>query len=107
MSGLVQIFRTGWELRGCDTLFEYMCGSFVMQQQAGKAVSNWHAKIGDLTVSGQPPFFWDIEGDHCKLQAFTNALFEDDISNHWHSKVRELLVMTLLLDYDQFLEVLE
>ena len=61
-SGLAQIFHTGWELRGCDTLFEYICGSMVMCHQAGKAVSKWTANIGDLIVGGQPPTFDDIGG---------------------------------------------
>jgi len=33
-----------------------------MSQQAGKAVSKWTAKIGDLIVGGQPPF--DDIGGH-------------------------------------------
>jgi hypothetical protein len=160
----------GWELRGCDTLFEYICGSFVMSQQAGKALGNWTAKIGDLIVGGQPPTFKDVggyeshgyiegyeappwyevyqapsfpdtpaaktpsqllpaptlsqdsdswpeeripattrglcHGDRDKLQCFTNVLFEDDTHERWNPKVRELLVMALLLRYEQFLDIL-
>ena len=55
VSGLAQTCRTGWELHGCDTFFEHICGSFVMSQQCGKALSQWLAKIGDLIVGGQPP----------------------------------------------------
>lgn len=106
VSGLAQIFRTGWELRGCDTLFEYICGSFVMSQQCGKAVSKWTAKIGDLIIGGQPPTFNDMEGDLEELNQFTSVLFEDDTSGRWDPKVRELLVIALLLRYDQFCEVL-
>ena len=76
--GMAQIFRSGWELHSCDTLFECMCRSFVMSQLAGKTVARWTAKIGDLTVGGQPPTFSDIEGDHSKPQAFTSVLFKDD-----------------------------
>ena len=107
VSGLAQIFRTGWELRGCDTLFEYICGSFVMSQQAGKAVSGWTAKVGDIILGGQPTTFSDIEGDTSKLKQFTDILFEDDKSENWDPKVRELLVMALLLRFDQFLDVFE
>jgi hypothetical protein len=107
VSGLAQIFRTGWELRGCDTLFEYICGSFVMSQQAGKAVSKWTARIGDITVGGQPPTFDDIENYLEVLKRFTSALFDDDKSERWDSKVREILVMALLLRYNQFCEVLQ
>ncbi|CAB9503235.1 expressed unknown protein [Seminavis robusta] len=106
VSGIAQIFRTGWELRGCDTLFEYICGSFVMSQHAGKTISRWTAKIGDLIVGGQPPMFDDIEVTS-GLKRFTDALFEDDTSGRWNPKVRELLVMALLLRYDQFLDILE
>jgi hypothetical protein len=107
VSGLAQIFRTGWELRGCDTLFEYICGSSVMSQQAGKAVSKWTAKIGDIIVGGQPPTFDDIEDNLEELKLFTSALFDDDVSERWNPKVREILVMALLLRYDQFCEVLQ
>ena len=107
VSGIAQIFRTDWELRGCDTLFECICGSFVMSQQAGKTVSRWTAKIGDLTVGGQPPTFDDVEGDHGKPQAFTSILFEDDFNGCWHPRVRELLVMALPLRHHQFSDVLE
>mgnify|MGYP005840960607 CR=1 FL=1 len=101
-----------------------------MSQQAGKAVSKWTAKIGDLIVGGQPSTFNDIGGyfgtplsssvnpeDHCvagalvfgdreKLQYFTDVLFEDNVCRRWSPKVRELLVMALLLRYEQFLDVL-
>ena len=99
-----------------------------MSQQAGKAVSKWTAKIGDLIVGGQPPTFDDIggyfgtpspdsedgalpagalvDGDREKLQRFTSVSFEDDASGCWNPKVRELSVMTLLLRCEQFLDVL-
>jgi hypothetical protein len=95
VSGLAQIFRTGWELRGCDTLFEYICGSSVMSQQAGKAVSKWTAKIGDIIVGGQPPTFDDIGDNLEELKRFTSVLFEDDVGGRWNPKVREILVMAL------------
>jgi hypothetical protein len=41
-----------------------------------------------------------------RLRKFTNAIFENDTEGHWHPKVRELLVMTLLLRYDQFINIL-
>jgi hypothetical protein len=107
VSGLAQIFRTGWELRGCDTLFEYICGSSVMSQQAGKAVSKWTAKIGDIIVGGQPPTFDDIGDNLEELKQFTSVLFEDDVGERWNSKVREILVMALLLRYTQFCRVLQ
>ena len=68
-----------------------------MSEQAGKAVSEWTAKIGDLIVGGQPPTFADIKGDKEELKQFTSMSFEDDMGNRWNPKVRELLVMALLL----------
>lgn len=100
--GLAQIFRTGWELRGCGTLFACMCGSFAMPRQAGKAASKWAAKIGDSIAGSQPPTFGDMKEDVEGLKRFTSVLFEDDAAERWNPKVRELLVMSLLLRFDQF-----
>ena len=127
------MFRTGWSNRGRDTLWEYISDSFVLSKQAGKALSKWTHRIGDVISGSQPHTFDDIggyhgfpssplssqdsnageavatalcDGDHDKLQQFTNVLFEDDPDNRWNSKVRELLVMTLLLCYNQFCAVL-
>ncbi|KAL7560640.1 hypothetical protein ACA910_001324 [Epithemia clementina (nom. ined.)] len=106
VSGVAHIFKTCWEVRDCDTLWESICGSAVMSQQAGKCVAGWHAKVGDLTVGGQPPTFDDIEESMEPLLRFTAALFEDDTTKCWDPNVRELLVMALLLRYKQFLDVL-
>jgi len=76
-----------------------------MSQQAGKAVSKWTATIGGKAVGGQPPTFDDIETEVDDLKRFTNVLFEDDTSDRWNPKVRELLVMALLLRYEQFCDV--
>ena len=137
---LAAVFRTGWANRGRDTLWEYISDSFVLSKQAGKALSKWTHRIGDVMYGGQPPTFDDIGGYHSdpvsdpyhedepwmnprltwegvpqdtlsdgnrdKLRKFTNVLFEDDTGNRWRPKVRELLVMTLLLRYDQFCAVL-
>jgi hypothetical protein len=130
---LAAVFRTGWANRRCDTLWEYISDSFVLSKQAGKALSKWTHRIGDTIYGGQPPAFDDIGGYHgdpsppsflqdsdagkavatalvdgnrSKLQQFSDVLFEDDTDRRWHPRVRELLVMTLLLRYDQFLAVL-
>ena len=60
VSGLAQIFRSGWILRGIHSLLDYVVGSPIMSQQAGKAVSNWTCKIGDVVVGGMPPCVDDI-----------------------------------------------
>jgi hypothetical protein len=135
------VCHTGWANRGRDTLWEYLSDSFVLSKQAGKALSKWTHRIGDVICGGQPPIFDDIGGYHeredrgdpyyedgpwmdpaltwegvpkdtladgnrDKLRQFTDVLFEDDTDNRWHPKVRELLVLTLLLRYDQFCVVL-
>lgn len=99
------VFRTGWGKRGQDTIWECSSDSFVLSKEAGKAVSGWMTKIGNPIVSGQPPSFDDIEGNRQELLQFTDTLCEDDTSKRWNPKVRELLVMTLLLRCDQFCEV--
>ena len=78
-----------------------------MLRQAGKTLSGWTTKIGETTVGGQPPTFDDIDTDVDKLKKFTDVIFEDDTHGRWHPKVRELLVMTLLLRYDQFVDILQ
>jgi hypothetical protein len=126
---LAAVFRTGWANRGRDTLWEYISDSFTLSSQAGKALSRWSHRIGDVIHGGQPPSFDDIGGYHGsptpppsqdsdavatalvdanrdKLRQFADVLFEDDVKQCWHPKVRELLVMTLLLCYDQFCAVL-
>jgi uncharacterized protein YdbL (DUF1318 family) len=60
VSGLAQIFRSGWILRGIHSIMDYVIGSPVMSQQAGKAVSNWTSKIGEVVVGGLPPTHTDI-----------------------------------------------
>jgi len=35
------------------------------------------------------------------------VIFEDDTEERWSPKVRELLIMTLLLRYDEFCDILE
>jgi len=75
-------------------------------RQAGKTLSRWTTKIGETTIGGQPPTFDDIDTDPDTLKKFADVIFEDDTDKRWHPKVRELLVMTLLLRYDQFVDVL-
>jgi hypothetical protein len=119
---LAAVFRTGWANRGRDTLWEYISDSFTLSSQAGKALSRWSHRIGDVIHGGQPPAFDDILGYHGfstppllqdskavatalvnanrdKLRQFTDVLFEDDAEQRWHPKV-------LLLRYDQFCAVL-
>ncbi|CAB9513877.1 expressed unknown protein [Seminavis robusta] len=107
LNGMAGIFRTGWSVCGLHSVFDYINGSLKMSHQAGKALANWTFKIGETIVGGQPPTFDDIETDVDTLKKFTNVLFEDDVEKLWNPKVRELLVMTLLLRYNEFCEILE
>lgn len=77
-----------------------------MNHKAGKALSKWTASFGDTIMGGQPLTFDDITTEPEPLQRFTDALFEDDTAKHWSPRVRELLVVNLLLRYDQFCDVL-
>ena len=107
VSGLAQIFRTGWEVRGFHSIFDYIVGSTVMQQQAGKAISGWTAKIGDTTVGGQPPSLRDIHTSPDLLEPFVAHVFIHDTSNGWHPTIRELLVASMLRHYDDFCALLQ
>lgn len=107
VSGLAQIYRTGWTVNSIHSVFDYVFGSVKLSHQAGKAIAKWTTKISDTIMGGQSPTFSDIKTDLHRLKKFTDILFEDDIEGRWAPKVRELLVMTLLLRIDQYVEILE
>lgn len=107
LNGYAPIFRSGMRSKSIHTVFNYIFGSSTMIQEAGKSLSMWTTKIGNTLMGGQPPCFDDIDTDPETLKKFTDTLFEDDVEKRWHPKVRELLVMTLLLRYDQFVDVLQ
>ena len=122
---LAAAFRVGWANHGRDILWGHMSDSFVPSKRAGKSLSKWTAGIDDPIMGGQPPTFDDIgghsgtipsdlqdrvttvltDGNSKELKMFTSVLFEADANNHWHPKVRELLVMALLLQHEQFCDV--
>lgn len=107
VSGLAQIFKSGWEVRGFHSIFDYVVGSQVMLHQAGKAVSGWSSKIGDSVVGGIPPTLEDISGDRNLVLGFVDLLFIRDERNVWPQSVRQLLAGSLLRHYDDFLSILE
>ncbi|CAB9500266.1 expressed unknown protein [Seminavis robusta] len=107
LNGMAGVFRTGWSLGSVHSVFDYVFGSLKLSHQAGKSLANWTTKIGDVITGGQPPSFDDIESDVDTLKKFTSVLFRDDTNRQWSPKVRELLVMTLLLRYNEFCEILE
>ena len=88
------------------TCFPFRFGSVDLLRQAGKTLSGWITKIGDVAIGGQPPSYDDIDTDVDLLRKLEHAIFEDDEKCRWTPKVRELLVMTLLLRYDQFIDIL-
>ncbi|CAB9508013.1 expressed unknown protein [Seminavis robusta] len=126
-SGLSQYFRAGWQ-SAANTMLKYIAGSVALERPAAKAVAKWPARDGcgqpvmfdDILVSpgphsppsppssqgSEPVAVGPVVGERDKLQRFTDSLFEDDQDGLWDQKVRELLVSTLLLRYDQFLDVL-
>lgn len=107
LNGYAPIFRSGFRSKSIHTIFDYVFGSAELLRQAGKSLAMWNTKIGETTMGGQPPTFDDIDTDIEGLKKFTDVLFEDDTVGRWSPKVRELLVMTLLLRYDQFVDVLQ
>jgi hypothetical protein len=59
---LAAVFCTGWANHGRDTLWENISNSFTLSSQAGKALSRWTNRIGDVIHGGQPPSFDNIGG---------------------------------------------
>jgi len=106
LGGYAPIFRSGLRSKSIHATFDYIFGSTKLLRQAGKTLSRQHAKIGETTMGGQPPTFDDLDTDVDTLKKFTDVIFEDDTENRWHPKVRELLVMMLLLGCDEFVNVL-
>jgi hypothetical protein len=107
LSGWAAIYRSGLQPKNLATIFDYLFGSAELLSHAGKSLSGWTVKNGDIVMGGQPVTFDDIQTDHESLVKFTDVIFEDDVEGRWKPKVKELLVMTLLLRYDQFVDVLQ
>ncbi len=59
-AGLPQIFRTGWEVRGVHSLFDYVVGTVVMAVKGGKAVAGWTSSQNNQVVGGYTPSLDDI-----------------------------------------------
>lgn len=107
VSGLAQIFRAGWAVRGLHSLFDYVIDSRRMTNAAGKALSNWTCKIGECVAGGQPPSVDDISTHPEQMQAFVDQLFWHDCDNMFPEGVRLLLVGSLLRHYDGFCDLLK
>jgi hypothetical protein len=103
VSGLAQIFCTGWELRGFHTIFDYVVGSKTLTNQAGKALSGWTSEIG----GGIPPTLSSIRSSPELVNDFALALFGDDIEQRWPASIRNMVTATLLRHYENFIIVVE
>jgi len=107
VSGLAQIFRTGWELRGFHTIFDYVIGSKTLINQAGKALSGWTSR-GDNEISGGlPPVLSSIRSSPELTNDFILALFSEDIEERWPTNLRNILAATLLRYYEEFISIIE
>ena len=102
VSGLAQIFRSGWQIRGVHSLLEYVVGDQVMQDQAGKALAGWTTSYGNDVIGGEPPNLEDITTERDQLTEFVNQVFAHDPTN-WDQGVKELLVANFIRFYDEFI----
>lgn len=107
VSGFAQIFRTGWELRGFHSVFDYVIGSKTLTNQAGKALSGWTTKRGDEILGGLPPTLTSVKTNPGLLGDFVHALFVEDFEELWPSSIRNLLVASLLRHYDEFVSIIK
>lgn len=106
--GYAQIFRSGWEVRAVHSVFDYVVGSKVLTNQAGKALSCWTVKgLNGEIVGGLPPTLVSVKTHREPLDDFVHVLFVDDIGNRWPASIRVLLTASLLKWYDDFVAVIQ
>lgn len=103
-SGLAQIFRTGWIVRGFHSIFDYVVGSAKMIKDAGKAVAGWDTNIGGVPYGGLPPCAKDIVQYSEEFGTFVDFLFRNDKNGFIKQPLRELLVCSGLRHWDKFLD---
>jgi hypothetical protein len=107
VSGLAQIFRAGWMVRGLHSLFDYVVGSNPHVAAAGKALANWTQKFNDTIHGGIPPTIDSIVTESHLVPGFVDTLFTFDIDNRIPLSLRNILVGTLLRHYAQFESVVQ
>ncbi len=100
--GLAQVFRTGWQLRGLHTLFDYVVSSKPLTNKAGKALAGWRPDALAL-----PPKLARIRSHPELVDDFVTALFSQDIEMHWPRKIRYTLTASILRFYPDFLAIIE
>lgn len=108
VNGFAAICRSGIKPKNLATIFDCLFGSVELLRQGGKSLAGWVVKNGNTVMGGQPITFDDLViEDVDSLREFTDVIFEDDTEKCWIPKVRELLVTTLLLRCNQFVDVLQ
>lgn len=107
VSGLAQIFRTGWELRGFHTIFDYVIGSKTLTNEAGKALSGWTTRRDNEIIGGLPPVLTSIRTNPELVNDFVLALFSEDINDRWPISIRNILIATILRHHDEFIHIIE
>lgn len=106
--GYAQIFRSGWEVRAIHSVFDYVVGSKILTNQAGKALSGWTVKgLNGEIVGGRPPTLVSVKTTPQLLDDFIHVLFVDDIEKRWPDSIRVLLTASLLRWYDDFAAIIK
>ena len=106
VSGLAQIFRSGWELCGIHAIFDCVTGSKTLTNQAGKALSGWSCRCKNEIIRGCPLDLKSIRSNPELVSGFVMALFSDNVEVRWSLSIRNVLTATLLSFCEEFLHVL-
>ena len=105
VSGLAQIFRTGWEVRGFHSLFDYVVGTMTMAQQAGKALAGWTTAHGNHVPGGISPSLFDIQTEQQKAKEFSALLFGS--VEGLEPDAKSMMTATILRFYGDFCSALK
>ena len=105
VSGLAQMFRTGWEVRGFHSLFDYVVGTMTMAQQAGKALAGWTTAHGNHVPGGIPPSLLDIQTEQQKAKEFSALLFGS--VEGLEPDAKSMMTATILRFYGDFCSALK
>jgi hypothetical protein len=98
-SGLPQIFRTGWEVRTCHSIFDYLMGTVKMMLKSGKTISGWNMTLGEYIYGGYPAILKNITQEREKVGDFVFMLFGKQEHLPW--PVQTLAAAALLKAYDK------
>ena len=74
VSGIAQYFRTGWQSRAINTVFDYVVGTKTLTNQAGKALGGWTTRnCSDEIQGGIPPKLESIRTHADQVSDFVQA----------------------------------